>query len=103
MVLPSAVGGQYVLTKANSGRGQCPLFRVEKCPLLGGSKCTIYMVRSIGGTGFVRCTEVVRFSEGPLLEVSLYIHANTCKFPVLILICLDMNNVPVIICNNNLL
>ena len=35
--------------------------------------CTIYMVRSIGGTGFVRCREVVRFSESPLLEVSLYI------------------------------
>ena len=35
-------------------------------------KCTIYMVRSIGGRGFVRCTEVVRFSESPLLEVSLY-------------------------------
>ena len=80
VVLLSAVGGQYVLAKANPGQGQCPLFGVERCPLfgvercpfLGGSKCTIYMVRSIGGTGFVRCTEVVRFSEGPLLEVSLY-------------------------------
>ena len=30
------------------------------------------MARSIGGTGFVRCTGVVRYSESPLLEVSLY-------------------------------
>ena len=71
VVLLSAVRSQYVLAKANPGQGQCPLFRVERRPLLGGSKCTIYMVRSIGGTGFVRCMEVVRFSEGPLLEVSL--------------------------------
>ena len=70
-VLLSAVGGQYALAKANPEQGQCPLFGVERCPLLGGSKCTIYMGRSIGGTGFVHCTEVVRFSEGPLLEVSL--------------------------------
>ena len=27
--------------------------------------------RAIGGMAFVRCTEVVRFSESPLLEVSL--------------------------------
>ena len=74
VVLLSAVGGQYALAKANPGQGmqgQCPLFGVERCPLLGGSKYTIYIGRSIGGTGFVRCTEVVRFSEGPLLEVSL--------------------------------
>ena len=71
VVLLSAVGGQYALAKANPGQGQCPLFGVERCPFLRGSKCTIYMGRSIGGTGFVRCTEVVRFSEGPLLEVSL--------------------------------
>ena len=40
------------------GRACCPLSRVE--PLLGGSKCTICMAGSIGGMGFVRCTEVVR-------------------------------------------
>ena len=75
VVLLSALGGQYVLDKANPGQGQCPLFGVERCPLLGGSKCTIYnMVRSIGGAGFVRCMEVVHFSEGPLLEVSLYMY-----------------------------
>ena len=74
VVLLSALGGQYVLAKANPGQGQCPLFGVERCLLLGGSKCTIYMVRSIGGAGFVRCMEVVHFSEGPLLEVSLYMY-----------------------------
>ena len=30
------------------------------------------MVKSIGGKWAVRCREVVRFSEGPLLEVLLY-------------------------------
>ena len=49
----------------------CPLSRVERCPLLGGSKCTISIGRAIGGMKFVRCTEVVCLSESPLLEVSL--------------------------------
>ena len=53
------------------GTDQCPLFGVERCPLLGGSKCISSMVKSIGGKWAVRSTEVVRFSEGPLLEVSL--------------------------------
>ena len=48
------------------GRAGCPLSGVERCPLLGGSKCTISMGRAIGGTEFVRCTEVVRLSESPL-------------------------------------
>ena len=50
---------------------QCLLFGVERCPLLGGSKCISSMVKSIGGKGAVRCREVVRFLEGPLLEVLL--------------------------------
>ena len=45
---------------------------VERCPLLGGSKCTISIGRAIGGMEFVCCTEVVRLLESPLLEVSLY-------------------------------
>ena len=48
-----------------------PLSGVERCPLLGGSKCTISIGRAIGGMEFVRCTEVIRLSESPLLEVSL--------------------------------
>ena len=52
---------------------QCPLFEVETCLLLGGSKCISSMVKkSIGGKWAVRCTDVVRFLEGPLLEVLLY-------------------------------
>ena len=48
-----------------------------RCPELGGVrsqrfKCTVSMGKSIGGMSFVRCIEVVRFSEGPLLEVLLY-------------------------------
>ena len=52
---------------------QCPLFGIERCLLLGGSKRISSMVKSIGGKSAVRCTEVVRFSEGPLLEVLLYL------------------------------
>ena len=60
--------------------GQISIFGGKKekeekrgCPLLGGSKCTTYMVRSIGGHGI---KEVVRFSESPLLEVSLLYHSH---------------------------
>ena len=61
------------------GTDQCPLFGFERCPLLGGSKCISSMVKSIGGKWAIRCTEIVRFSEGPLLEVSLY--TNLQKVP----------------------
>ena len=59
------------------GEFGCPLSGVERCPLLRGSKCTISIGKAIGGMEFVRCTEVVRLSESPLLEVSLYmtVHA----------------------------
>ena len=51
----------------------CPLSGIEKHPLLGGYLCISTIVISIRNTAFVRCREVVRFSEGPLLEVRLYI------------------------------
>ena len=38
------------------------------------------MVKSIGGKRLVRCTEVVRFSEGPLLEVLLYVWSCVCVY-----------------------
>ena len=44
VVLLSAVGGQYALAKANPGQGQCPLFRVERCPLLRGSKINVLFI-----------------------------------------------------------
>ena len=40
----------------------------SQCPLLGGSKYTISMGKVIGGMEFVRCTEVVRLSESPLIR-----------------------------------
>ena len=60
-----------VFAEVSRGRGQCPLFGVGRCPPLGGFLSTSSTVMSIGGTKLVRCREVVRFSEGPLLEVLL--------------------------------
>ena len=71
---PFSVVILYWLRYVELGTDQCPLFGVERCPLLGGSKCISSMVKSIGGKRAVRCTEVVRFSEGPLLGVLLYIY-----------------------------
>ena len=68
----SAFGGYFVQIAVLWGRAGCLLSGVERCLLLGGSKCTISMGRAIGGMEFVRCTEVVCPSESPLLEVSLY-------------------------------
>ena len=73
-VLPAV--GYHLCSKGRvyyllSGAHQCPLFGVERCLLLGGLKCISSMVKSIGGKWSVRCTEVVRFSEGLLLEVLL--------------------------------
>ena len=65
-------GGYFVQIAVLWGHAGCPLSGVERCPLLGGFKCTISIGRTIGGMEFVRCTEVARLSESPLLEVSLY-------------------------------
>ena len=65
-------GGCFVQIAVLWGYAGCLLSKVERCPLLGGSKCTISIGRVIRGMEFVRYTEVVRFSESPLLEVSLY-------------------------------
>ena len=42
------------------------------------------MVKSIGGKLAVRCTEVVRFSEGPLLEVLLYRYVHICRLVIIV-------------------
>ena len=55
------------------GHAGCLLSGVERCPLLGVSKCTISIGRAIGNMEFVRYAEVVCLSESPLLEVSLYV------------------------------
>jgi len=57
--------------QGTSGPDQCPLFGVERSPLFGGSKCISYVVKPIRDKWAVRCREVFRFSEGPLLEVLL--------------------------------
>ena len=61
----------FLQTAVLRGHAGCLLSGVERCLLLGGSKCTISIGRAIGGMKFVCCTEVVRLSESPLLEVSL--------------------------------
>jgi len=45
---------------------------VGRCPSLGGFLSTSSMGMSIGDMRLVRCREVVRSREGPLLEVLLY-------------------------------
>ena len=63
----SALGGDFVYVAFLWGYSSFLLFRVERCPLLGDSK----YYTAIGGMGFVHCTEVVRLSEGGLVEFSL--------------------------------
>ena len=53
----------------------CPLSGIKKRPPLGGYLCTI--VISIRNTAFVRCREVVRFSEG----------GSTVGFPYNLILC----------------
>ena len=65
-------GSLKKLEPMSRGRGQCSLSGVGRCPPLGGFLSTSSMGMLIGGTKLVRCREVVRFSEGPLLEVLLY-------------------------------
>ena len=49
----SIFGGNFVLARVcrgGGGGGWCPLFGVERCPLLGGSKCISGMVKSTGAS-----------------------------------------------------
>ena len=70
------------------GHAGCLLSGVERCPLLGGSKCTISMGKAIGGMEFVRCTEVVHLSESPLLEVSPYMYIYIYHYIKIVVVCL---------------
>ena len=49
-----------------------PLAGLERCPLHGGCKCIISIVKSIGAYHLVRYEVGVRYWECPLLEVPLY-------------------------------
>ena len=64
----------FVWGKSVQERASCPLSGIGKCPLLGGCKYITAIGISIRATDFDRCREVVRFSEGPLWEVRLYMH-----------------------------
>ena len=55
-------------------QASCPLSGIRKCPVLGGCICITAIGISICATDFVRCREVVCFSEDPLWEVRLYSH-----------------------------
>ena len=59
----------YILSVGGMVIVRCTEYR--GCPLLGGSLSINAMLNSIRVIEFVRCTEVVRFLEGPLWEVPL--------------------------------
>ena len=71
--LVSVIQRQFCIVKCSRERGSCPLSGIQKRPLLGGCLSITTMVISICNTDCVRCREVVRFSEGPLMEVRLYL------------------------------
>ena len=50
----SSLGGYFVQIAVLWGHAGCPLSRVERCPLLGGSKCTISIGRAIGDMEFMQ-------------------------------------------------
>ena len=73
----SALGGNFYTAAGILERSfvRCPEYR--GCPYFGGWNYTIYMEITVGATACVRCTEVVRISECPLLEVLLYFKLDT--------------------------
>ena len=92
----ASLPGKYVLAEASPGCDRCPLSGVGRCPLSEVQMYSIY--REVNGLfesilkycktsnnalrkadnlytadmSSVRCIEVVRFSEGPLLKVLQY-------------------------------
>ena len=72
------------LVKCRWERGFCPLSGIEKRPLLGSFLSITSMVISIRNTDSVRCREVVRFSEGPLSQVRLYMDQSSMKVHIII-------------------
>ena len=63
---------QFCIEESHWVQRSCLLSGIEKRPFLGGWFYTKTVVISIRATDFVRCREVVLFSEGPLWEVRLY-------------------------------
>ena len=66
----SAFRGSFVLTKVSLGHDcMCPLYgglSAFRGPFLGGCLSISTTLKSIGGNKFVRCMEVVHFSESSL-------------------------------------
>ena len=58
---------------SNRDLADCPLSGIKKHPLMGGFLYTSTIVISIGATASVLYIEVVRWWEGPLWEVPLYL------------------------------
>ena len=65
--------GNFVLKSAIGKFRPCPLSGIKKRLHLKGCLSITIMIISIFNTDCVRCKEDVHFSEGPLLEVRLYI------------------------------
>ena len=59
------------MVERRSSQRFCPLSGIGKRPLLGGITAMVFSIRN---TASVRCSVGVRFSEGPLWEVPLYIY-----------------------------
>ena len=55
----------FLMATVYSGTDQ--VTAIQRCPLLGGSICISCIVTSIRDKWSVPCTEVVHFSEDPLL------------------------------------
>ena len=68
----SVLGGTLYCILSVGGMVIVRCIEYRGCPLLGGSLSINAMLNSIRVIEFVRCTEVVRFSECPLWEVPLY-------------------------------
>ena len=54
-------------------RSVCPLFGIRKLSAIREHKCTASTGIAVGTSTVVRCSEEVRYCEGPLSEVALYV------------------------------
>ena len=67
----SAFRGKFYWAFVRWGSSRCPLYGVQRHPLLRGFKCISIMGSSIGGSETVCSRGGVRATEGPLIEVLL--------------------------------
>ena len=69
----SVIKRQFSTDFCSREHAVCPLSGIKKRPLVGGFLYISTIVISIGATASVLYREVVRWWEGPLWEVPLYI------------------------------